>query len=95
MRRRYQSDSSDQYDPYGITEATPEVAANTLICLINQTTYLLRRQLEKLERDFVEHGGFAERLYRPRRVQAKVGSGLLPTSPTARSAGNPWHCDCA
>ena len=66
VRRRYQSDSSDQYDPYSIAEATPEVAANTLICLINQTTYLLRRQLEKLERDFVEHGGFTERLYQAR-----------------------------
>lgn len=66
VRGRYQSDYSDRYDPYGIAQATPEVAANTLICLINQTTYLLGRQLEALEREFIKHGGFSERLYRAR-----------------------------
>ena len=40
--------------------------ANTLICLINQATYLLNRQLQKLEQDFLSEGGFTERLYRAR-----------------------------
>jgi restriction system protein len=64
-----QSDSSDKrprLDPYGIAAATPEAAANTLLCLINQAIYLLKRQLEKLERDFVNEGGFTEKLYRVR-----------------------------
>ncbi len=43
--------------------ATPEAAANSLLCLINQASYLLHRQLERLERDFLEHGGFTERLH--------------------------------
>jgi len=62
------SDKSDEerLDPYGILTATPETAANTLICLANQSIYLLKRQLERLERDFVEEGGFTERLYRVR-----------------------------
>jgi len=60
------SDQSDSTDPYGLAGATPEAAANTLICLINQTTYLLRRQIQKLERDFLGEGGFTERLYRKR-----------------------------
>lgn len=60
------SDRSDLLDPYGIADATPEVAANTLLCLINQAIYLLKRQIEKLERDFVEEGGFTEKLYRVR-----------------------------
>jgi restriction system protein len=63
------SDVSDRLkliDPYGIGDATPEVAANTLLCLINQAIYLLKRQIEKLERDFVEEGGFTEKLYRVR-----------------------------
>lgn len=63
------SDPSDQrplLDPYGIATASPVVAANTLLCLINQATYLIKRQVERLERDFVEEGGFTERLYRVR-----------------------------
>jgi restriction system protein len=44
----------------------PEVAANTLICLIHQTNYLLDQQLRQLERQFVAEGGFTERLYRTR-----------------------------
>src|SRR5688500_10130108 len=60
-------------DPYGIRNASRETAANTLICLINQATYLLHRQLEKLERDFLDHGGFTERLYAARtRNRCKV-----------------------
>jgi restriction system protein len=66
------SDSSDRSDPYGIRTASPEVAANTLICLINQASYLLRRQLQELERQFLAEGGFTERLYRER--QAKRGT---------------------
>jgi len=38
-----------------------------LICLINQSSFLLRRQLEKLEQSFLQEGGFTERLYRERK----------------------------
>jgi four helix bundle suffix protein len=64
VRRQLASDSPDGSDLSDIMKtATPEVAANTLLCLINQASYLLRRQLQRLERDFLEHGGFTERLY--------------------------------
>lgn len=66
------SDRSDAADPYRISAATAEVAANTLICLINQASYLLRRQLERLEKQFLEEGGFTERMYRER--QARRGT---------------------
>ncbi len=81
VRRKYRSDKSDpsdvsdvseKSDPYGISTASPEVAANTLICLINQASYLLRRQLQKLEQSFLNEGGFTERLYRER--QARRGT---------------------
>ena len=49
-----------------IENAPPEVAANTMICLIHQVNYLLNRQLRVLEKAFVEEGGFTERLYRTR-----------------------------
>jgi len=60
------SDPSDRSDPYRISTASPEVAANTLICLINQATCLLRRQLQNLGQSFLAEGGFTERLYRER-----------------------------
>ncbi len=65
------SDKSDTSDPYGIATAKPEVAANTLICLIKQASFLLRRQLQKLEKQFLEEGGFTERLYRERQTHRR------------------------
>ncbi len=44
-----------------------EVAANTMICLIHQTNYLLDQQIRKLEQMFLKDGGFTERLYKARR----------------------------
>ncbi len=53
------------YKPY--IEKTPsEVAANTMICLIHQTNFLLDQQLRQLEQQFLEQGGFTEKLYRTR-----------------------------
>ena len=63
VRRKYQSDRSD---PYDLKTTSAEAAANTLICLINQASFLLGRQLQKLEETFLHEGGFTERLYRER-----------------------------
>lgn len=49
-----------------IENDSEEVAANTIICVIHQTNYLLDQQLRTLEKDFVNEGGFTERLYRVR-----------------------------
>ena len=67
------SDKSDFSDPYGIAAVAPEAAANTLICLINQAAYLLKRQLEKLEQNFLQEGGFTERLYHARQATRRTG----------------------
>ena len=53
------------YRPY-IEESPPEISANTMICLIHQTNYLLDQQLRALEKEFLKHGGFTERMYRTR-----------------------------
>jgi four helix bundle suffix protein len=50
-----------------IEEGSPETAANTLICLIHQTSYLLDQQLRQLDQQFLEEGGMTERLYRMRK----------------------------
>jgi restriction system protein len=60
------SDRSDESDPYSIRTISAEKAANTLICLINQASFLLARQIAKLEQSFLNEGGFTERLYRAR-----------------------------
>ena len=55
-----------------IEKGSPEIAANIMVCLIHQLNYLLDQQLWVLEKDFLEEGGFTERLYRTRtRVRAQ------------------------
>ena len=62
----YRKDRSyETYRTY-IENAEAEVAANTLVCLIHQTNYLLDQQLRALEKAFLKEGGFTERLYRTR-----------------------------
>ena len=50
-----------------------EVAGNVMLCLINQETYLLGRQIARLAADFEQEGGFTERLYRIRTEIRKKG----------------------
>jgi restriction system protein len=73
VRSRYKSELSDQFVLSDVKTASPEIAANSLLCLINQASYLLRRQLNRLEQDFLKHGGFTERLC-PARPRAHRGS---------------------
>lgn len=40
----------------------PAIRANALICLIHQANYLLDKQIEALEAQFVEEGGYSEQL---------------------------------
>jgi restriction system protein len=63
------SELSKSVDPYGISKASEEVAANTLLCLINQASYLLAKQMQKLGQEFLTPGGFTERPYRERNKQ--------------------------
>src|SRR2546425_7285061 len=65
-RLAYETNRSySTYSPY-VEKSPPEVAANTIICLIHQTNYLLDQQLRQLEKAFLQEGGFTERLYRAR-----------------------------
>ncbi len=49
----------------------PETIANMTISLINQTTYLLRRQVNTLGDAFLKEGGFRERMTRCRVEERK------------------------
>ena len=46
-----------------VERAAPELAANAMVCVVNQAAYLLKRQLESQGQTFVETGGFTEKLY--------------------------------
>lgn len=76
-RLAYAKDRSYKtYSSY-VENAPPEVAANTLLCLIHQTNYLLDQLLKQLEQAFLRDGGLTERLYQARR-QART----IPPRPT-------------
>ena len=76
--QNFKQDQTDPSDPTDLTELTdaerwalyapwldhadPAVRANALICLINQANYLLDRQIEAAETQFVEEGGYSEQL---------------------------------
>ena len=66
--RQLASSENRSYTTYKsyVEDSHPEVAANTLICLIHQTNYLLDLLLRQLEKQFLTEGGFTEKLYRER-----------------------------
>lgn len=64
-----------------VSQAEPELAANAMLCAVNQAAYLLKRLLERQSRDFVEKGGFTERLYEARTQARAVASEDAPACP--------------
>jgi restriction system protein len=92
----------DQYSPW-LAHADPAVVANSVICLIHQANYLLDRQIAGLERQFIQEGGYTERLAaariaeRQRKDRTDRSDRTLPACPlcgkpmamrTARKGGN-------
>lgn len=74
-----QSDRSDFFDEplraalQALRTAPAETCANILLCLSHQASFLLGRQLQRLEADFAAQGGFTERLYRYRKEHRDAG----------------------
>jgi restriction system protein len=69
VRKGYLSDKSDRSDLSDYCDfhtVSAEVAANTLLCLINQASSLLRNQIRRLEQDFLANGGLRERMTKAR-----------------------------
>jgi len=68
VRGRFRkSDESEKSDQSDWSDFSEERLANTLICLINQASYLLWRQMKSLEEEFLANGGFTERMYNARK----------------------------
>ena len=82
-----------------VAKASPELAANAMLCAVNQAAYLLKRQLESQGREFTEKGGFKERLYATRvkarnKQQADGSDTSDPTdknTPTCPDCGKPMR----
>lgn len=49
-----------------IENESPEICANSMICLIKVVIYLLSKLVQQLEKDFLEHGGLRERMTKAR-----------------------------
>lgn len=71
-----------------VREATPELAANAMLCAVNQAAYLLKRQLEKQAREFTEKGGITESLHATR-AEARAARGTSPDGPPCPLCGQP------
>jgi four helix bundle suffix protein len=69
-----------------VREAEPELAANAMLCAVNQAAYLLRRQLESQGRTFLKEGGFTEKLHAAR---TQVRSATNPAAPLCPKCGKP------
>jgi restriction system protein len=72
-----------------IAKAEPEIAANAMLCAVNQAAYLLHRQLASQGRAFLQSGGFAEKLYASRTLARKSTSQTGQTSPTRPTRPTP------
>lgn len=77
--RFWEKDSSEArkvralvYNPYNCYKnykdynSSGELAANAMICLINQTNQLIDQKLRWLEESFIKEGGFRENLFKKR-----------------------------
>ena len=85
---RDRSDPSDPSDRAALTDEEryalyakwlehedPAIRANALLCLINQANTLLDRQIEALEAQFIEDGGYSEQLATARLAKRSKAKG--------------------
>ena len=67
MRRIGREHNDGEYFMQLAQTRPPETIANMVIVLLKQADYLLHRQIQRLSDDFVQDGGFSERMTRIRR----------------------------
>ena len=68
MRRLGREHNETEYFMSIVRTRPPQTIANMTIILINQADYLLFRQIATAETDFVENGGFSERMSKVRKT---------------------------
>jgi len=67
------STSAPTYETFkkAIEHESAEICANTMITLINFATYLLKRQVARLEKEIIENGDISERISTARSIYKK------------------------
>ena len=70
-------DATHEVYATNVEKADAETAANTVICLIHQASYLLDQQIRRLEQAFLEEGGLRERMTRAR-LQERANRKPMP-----------------
>ena len=70
-----------------VEKAAPELAANAMLCAVNQAAYLLKRQLENQGETFVKNGGFTESLYSARKPAKESGAAAKAWKPACPVCG--------
>ncbi len=95
------SDRSDQTDEHRyaiyakwLDHADPAIRANALLCLINQANYLLDKQIEAMEAQFIEGGGYSEQLAVARLAERSRKKNNHPTDPSDRTDPIPACPQC-
>lgn len=66
LREYLKSDRFMRHPTHFAERMNAEEYCNLMITLINQTTYLLRRLIERQQQQFLEQGGIKEQMYRAR-----------------------------
>jgi restriction system protein len=78
---------------FGLTEfvekAEPELAANAMLCAVHQAAYLLKRQIQSQGREFLDKGGFTEKLYGARKRTLSDRSDKSDEKPDCPNFGKP------
>ena len=69
MRKLGREQNSPEIYMQLISTRPPETIANIAVILLNQADYLLFRQLQRLGNDFLNEGGFTEKMYNLRKEQ--------------------------
>jgi len=70
-----------------VARADAELAANAMLCAVNQAAYLLRRLIEQQARDFAQQGGFTERLHATRVKTREAIAAEKSNTPTCPKCG--------
>ena len=86
-RLAYAKDRSYKTYSSFVENAPPEVAANTMLCLVHQTNYLIDQQIRQLEQAFLREGGFTEWLYNARQKSRQDRS--YQSYSVAKAKGSP------
>ncbi len=71
--RELMNQKNANYDTFkkGIEHSDPVICANVIIGLIKVASYLLYKQIQRLEEDFIKHGGMRERMTQARLANRK------------------------